>query len=41
MGGANSRNKKGVILLAWVREILKKGNILHVFIFICSFRMFE
>ena len=35
MGGANSRNQeKGVILQAWVREILKKGKILHVFIII-------
>ena len=42
MGGANSRNQeKGVILQAWVLEILKKGNILHVCIIICSFRMFK
>ena len=42
MGGANSRNQeKGVILQAWVREILEKGNILHAFITICLFRMFE
>ena len=42
MGGANSRTQeKGVILQAWVREILKKGKIWHVFIAICLFRMFE
>ena len=42
MGGANSRNQeKGAILQAWVREILKNGKILHVFITICLFRMFE
>ena len=33
IGGANSRNQeKGIILEAWVRVILKKGKILHVFI---------
>ena len=37
MGGANSRNQeKGVMLQAWVREILKKGQIWNVFITICS-----
>ena len=42
MGGANSRNQeKGAILQAWVREIVKKGNIWHVFITICLLRMFE
>ena len=42
MGGANSRNQEnGVILQAWVREILKRGKFLHVFITICLFRMFE
>ena len=42
MGGANSRNQeKAVILQEWVREILKKGNILRAFITICLFRMFE
>ena len=42
MRGANSRKlEKGVILQAWVREILKKGRIWHVFITICLFRMFE
>ena len=35
------REKKGVILQAWVREILKKGKVLHVFITICLFHMFE
>ena len=38
---AKSQNKKGVIFQAWVRGILKKGKILHVFISICLFRMFE
>ena len=42
MGGANYRNQeKGVILQAWVSELLKKGKIVHVFITICLFRMFE
>ena len=42
MGGANSQNQeKGIILQAWVREILKKGKIWHAFITICLFRMFE
>ena len=42
MGGANLRNQeKGVILQARVREILKKGKILHVSITIYLFRMFE
>ena len=42
MGGANSRNQeKGVILQARVREILKKGKILHVIITICLFHVFE
>ena len=42
MGGANSRNQeKKVIYQARVREIMKKGKILHVFIYICLFRMFE
>ena len=42
MGGANSRNQeKGVILQAWVREILKKGKIWHVFINIYLFCLFE
>ena len=33
--------KKWVILQAWVREILKRGKIWHVFIVICLFRMFD
>ena len=48
MGAAKSRKRgvekargKRVILKAWVCEILKKGKILHVFITICLFRMFE
>ena len=42
MGGANSRNQeKEVNLQAWVREILKMGQIWHVFITICLFHMFE
>ena len=42
MGGTNSRNQeRGVIFQAWVREILKMSTILHVFISIFLFRMFE
>ena len=42
MGGVNSPNQeKEVILQAWVHEILKKGKILHVFITISLFHMFE
>ena len=42
MGGANSRNQENwVIFQARVCEILKKGKILHAFITICLFRMFE
>ena len=37
---AKLRNK-GVIFQTWVCKILKKVKILHVFIFICLFRMFE
>ena len=33
--------KTGVILQAWVCENLKKGNIWHIFIIICLFRMVE
>ena len=37
-----ARNQeKGVILKAWVREIFKKGKILHVFITVYLFRIFE
>ena len=38
MGGANSRNQeKGVILQAWVREILKKGTFcMNLLPFVCS-----
>ena len=39
---SNWRNQEQeVILQEWVREILKKGKILHAFISICLFRMFE
>ena len=42
MGGVNSRNQeKWFILQEWVREILKKDKILHVFIYICLLRVFE
>ena len=42
MGGANSRNQeKGVILQAWVREILKRVKFGMCLITICLFRMFE
>ena len=41
MGGVNSRNQeKGIILQAWVCEILKKDKILHIIITICLFQMF-
>ena len=42
MGGANPGNhEKRVIFQAWVRGILKKGKIFHVFISICLFHVFE
>ena len=42
MGDVNSRNQeKGAIFQTWVFEILKTGKVLHVFMSICLFQMFE